>query len=198
MQIVIEIDIEGIVREEIRSWVRENIVINNSVNAHVRPAIVKDIGAGAMLVSTDTPEPKETGEVDYEFAPGCTPRRSPEQIAFHKLELQYGRRLTPAEKGETEATLEAESEAQEKAKIAAKDRIRIDGYVADAEKELEKESAEQNKAVAAEPAKPTQTSIFDEKEPAEPANIPLVAPSKNDGPTVPETDKLEDISRLFN
>jgi hypothetical protein len=204
MQITLNIDIEGMFQIAIDKYVQNNLVVNNVKNAGATAPTntVQKSAPGThtvteLLEETATPPaPKTTAKVDYEFAPGCTPRRSPEQIAFHKLELEYGRRLTPAEKGETEAVLEANTEEQEKARIAAKDRIRIGGYIEEADKVLQEEEAAEQ---------PSQSSIFDEDpvEPVkavEPENIPLVAPapSLNGGSKIPETDALEDISKLFN
>lgn len=205
MQITLNIDIEGMFQNAIDKYVQNNLVVNNVKNA----TFIVPADTTAPFTQTDTvdnaetpvvdsenlnrsrPLPKAKADVDYEFAPGCTPRRSPEQIAFHKLELEYGRRLTPAEKGETEAVLEAETEEQEKAKVSAKERIRIGAFVAEAEKTLEQEEAQKE---------PAKTSIFDEEEPVAPDNVPLVAPapaSNGSGPGIPETDKLDNISHFF-
>ena len=197
MEITINIDIEGMFQNAIDKYVQNNLVVHNVKKAKdivdTKPDTVKNLEQ-----ETDIPEPEKITleTVDYEFAPGSVPRRSAEQIAFHALELKYGRRLTPAEKGETEAVLEANTEEQEKARIAAKDRIRIGGYIEEADKVLQEEEAAEQ---------PSKSSIFDEDpvEPVkavEPENIPLVAPapSLNGGSKIPETDALEDISKLFN
>ena len=127
MKIEINIDVEAIVREEIRAYVRENLVINNI--ATDGNYTVNGMGVHAPLSNGDLEHQAQSEDPDtlvvtsksavpslqptkgiWEYAPKLGRRRNKAEIAMHKLELEKGRVLTPAEKGETEAIVEVGDE----------------------------------------------------------------------------------------
>ena len=91
-----DIDIEGIVREEIRNLIREQLnITTDSVKVTVKPK---------RTVNKRTNEP----DSGWEFASvkGSGKRRTTEEMALHELEKEKGRRLTPEEKGEAKAKVQ--------------------------------------------------------------------------------------------
>lgn len=145
MQIVINLDIEEIVTQEIRKYVRENLVIRNTSNtvgnpaAEPKPDHVGSIPVNIPEDNQDSEEQEESNDVtedsssgdtnseksgpDYEYAPQAGKRRNKEEMALHEAELKVQRRLTPEEKGKVRAEFEVSEEDEEKAKQAAKKQI---------------------------------------------------------------------------
>ena len=89
MKIEINIDIEAIVREEVRAYIRDNIVINNVANtadivqaasAEVPSSIEESIEEAAAV----------TPKVEYKYQPQQGKRRNHVQIAFGNKELELG------------------------------------------------------------------------------------------------------------
>ena len=111
------IDIEAIVREEVRSFIRENLVINNV--------------------------PNETVEVTVNTKRMTGRRRTTEEMALHKLEKEKGRQLTPEEKGEAKALVQIDATTENKTKEAAIKKNRIDKIAAEGMAAASKELAEE-------------------------------------------------------
>ena len=145
MQLIIELDIEKIVREEIRNYLKENLVIKNvSIdNTHIEEN---------YTVTCDKPVQEEQNKpiidnsslkVDWEYAPKPGRRRDELKIALHNKELELGRRLTPEEKGEVEATIEMEQERINRTKQQTKQVANFTDAIdaGKAEAEAEKESS---------------------------------------------------------
>ena len=129
MKIEIEIDIESIVRDEIRNYVRENIVINNVVGTETPKAISAIQGDSVVVNVTE----KDLDVPTWEYAPKLGRRRNKTEIALHEKELELGRNLTPEEKGQIDAGVELDSEKEAKAKEDAKKKARIDEIAEEAE-----------------------------------------------------------------
>lgn len=127
------IDIETIVREEIRNLIREKLNIGNAVNAYkedTKPAVFQT----------------EESKYEYEFPREGKTRRNAEEMALHKQEKVLERRLTPEEKGEIKAKLYMDDSAENEAKEDAIKKARIDKIAAEgmaaASIELEQEEHE--------------------------------------------------------
>ena len=86
MKLTINVDIEGIVTEEIRAYVRENIEITSK--------------AGTITAINNIPQPTPDNEqqVEYEYSPVPGKRRSKCEIVMHKEETRLGRILLDYEK----------------------------------------------------------------------------------------------------
>ena len=127
------IDIEAIVREEVRSFIRENLIINNVPNETVE-----------VTVNTKRKSSRAKANIVWEFAPASGRRRTPEEMVLHKLEKKHGRLLTPEEKGEARATSQIAETTENDVREAAIKKDRIDKIAAEgmaaATKELAKES----------------------------------------------------------
>ena len=121
------IDIEAIVREEIRNLIREHL---NITSEHVQVTV------------NDTS--KTESQYEYEFPREGKTRRNAEEMALHKEEKLLGRRLTPEEKGEVKPKLYMDDSAENTAKEAAIKKARIDKITQDgieaANKELKLEA----------------------------------------------------------
>jgi len=180
MKIEINIDVERIVQEEIRNYVRDNVVINNTSEA---PAIANPVLVQTTVATQNTLKiTVNTPEVDWEFSPKPGRRRSKEEIALHELELQYGRLLTPEEKGETKAVIEVDADAELKAKENKLKQIRIDGITREITEATEEEFANSPKE---EPHSNTK-ELFGNPE------------SKEEEAVIPKTVELRDLSSLFS
>lgn len=139
MKIEIEIDIESIVRDEIRNYVRENIVINNVVGTETPKAISAIQGDSVVVNVTE----KDLDVPTWEYAPKLGRRRNKTEIALHEKELELGRNLTPEEKGQIDAGVELDSEKEAKAKEDAKKKARIDEIAEEATEAAARELAEE-------------------------------------------------------
>ena len=139
MKIEIEIDIEAIVRDEIRNYVRENIVINNIIGTEA-PKTVNAIQGDSVVVDVT----EEDLDIPvWEYAPKLGRRRNKTEIALHEKELELGRTLTPEEKGQIDASVELDSEKEAKAKEDAKKKARIDEIAEEATEAAARELAEE-------------------------------------------------------
>ena len=123
------IDIETIIREEVRNLIREHINISDET----------------VEVTVNSKRKPGSGNASkWEYGPIPGKRRNAEEIALHELELQKGRKLTPEEKGEAKALIEMDETTENQAKEAAIKKVRIEKIAAEgmaaAAKELEKEA----------------------------------------------------------
>lgn len=89
MKIVINIDVEQIVKEEVRAYVRDNIEITTA--------------AGNVTPINNVPQPTPDNEqpfepVNYEYSPISGKRRSKCEIIMHKEEIRLRRVLLDYEK----------------------------------------------------------------------------------------------------
>lgn len=86
MKIVINIDVEQIVREEIRTYIKENIEIN--------------VAPSTVTPPNDAPQSTESKKewVGYEYSPNSGKRRSRCDIIMHKEERRLNRTLLDHEK----------------------------------------------------------------------------------------------------
>lgn len=121
MKIEINVDIESIVREEVRCMVRENVIITNIPSGEITEENLE------VTVTTNKPTNNKT-QWEYGRVPGK--RRTTEQLALHKLEKEKGRPLTPEEKGQARARVEMDETAENKAKDETIKKARIDQMTA--------------------------------------------------------------------
>ena len=139
MKIEIEIDIEAIVRDEIRNYVRENIVINNAPGTKAPETVIAIQGDAVTVNVTE----EDLNIPVWEYAPVVGRRRNKTEIALHTKELELGRTLTPEEKGQIDASIELNDEKEAKAKKDAKKKARINEIAEEATEAAAKELAEE-------------------------------------------------------
>jgi hypothetical protein len=217
MKIEIELDIEAIVREEIRKYVQENLVIRNVTKAAIheattpivndQPDLFKEEAATAVTVADDT-----ESDIPWEYSPKIGKRRNKAEIAMHEKELELGRLLTPEEKGATQANIEMADERELKAKEDAKHKAHIDELarhgLAAADKELAEEAAKAATAPEeSEDDNPDSSDDTDEEKSAwELPDPKLLADSEEDSEedtvmpgeaTIPKADNLSVLDSLF-
>jgi hypothetical protein len=133
-----------------------------------------------------------TPEGGWEYAPQLGKRRSRTDIALHKQEISLGRRLTPQEKGETDAHIELDTEAEAQAKEHTKTRARIEGITAEA-----------NEAAAEELANEADTEQTDDYDPPieptiELADIAAEIEKTEEVAKIPKADDLKQLDSLFS
>jgi len=195
MKIEINLDIEAILREEIRKYIQENIIINN---------VVGDYVAEPTTMNEPVQElPRPVDAMEWEYAPKLGKRRSKAQQALHKQEVALGRLLTPEEKGEAQAVIEIDDAKELKAKEDAKNQARIkeitDTVSAEAAAELEAEAAVTKDEVVG-------TTVVENLIPFTADLVPAgdtdYAEAKGRGepdtPTIPKTEELPSINSLFS
>ena len=173
------IDIETIVREEIRNLIREKLNIGNAVNAY------KEDSKPAVFQT-------EESKYEYEFPREGKTRRNAEEMALHKQEKILERRLTPEEKGEIKAKLHMDDSAENEAKEEAIKKARIDKIAAEgmaaASKELAEEenlvhsvdgldAPENSTGVEVKEEKITDSVASDEAEIPKTGDLPMINPS---------------------
>lgn len=182
MKLEINIDVTAIVTQAIQTYINNNLVIVNTpgsseltVTTGITDNIKIDLGKDGVdptrseptktaeelvkvedpeVSTADTSKSSDATSVDWEFAPKPGRRRSKEEMAMHDRELELGRRLTPEEKGESQAYVEIQDERTEKAKEETKKKIRI-GEIA--EEAMSKVDAEDQ---AAEQSRDSVNSMF--------------------------------------
>ena len=133
-----DIDIEGIVREEIRNLIREQLnITTDSVRVTVKPK--------------RTISKRNEPDNGWEFIGIKGKRRTTTEMALHKLEKEKGRRLTPEEKGEAKALVEMDETTENEVKEATIKKARINEIAAEGMAAASKELAEEKKV---EPVKP--------------------------------------------
>ena len=132
------IDIEGIVREEIRNLIREQLnITTDSVRVTVKPK--------------RTISKRNEPDNGWEFIGIKGKRRTTTEMALHKLEKEKGRRLTPEEKGQAKALVEMDETTENEVKEATIKKARINEIAAEGMAAASKELAEEKKV---EPVKP--------------------------------------------
>ena len=133
-----DIDIEGIVREEIRNLIREQLnITTDSVRVTVKPK--------------RTISKRNEPDNGWEFIGIKGKRRTTTEMALHKLEKEKGRRLTPEEKGQAKALVEMDETTENEVKEATIKKARISEIAAEGMAAASKELAEEKKV---EPVKP--------------------------------------------
>tara|TARA_B100000953_G_scaffold270231_1_gene240391 strand:- start:135 stop:647 length:513 start_codon:yes stop_codon:yes gene_type:complete len=161
------IDIEAIVREEIRNLIREQLNIGSAVKEYkedTKPAVFQI----------------EESKYEYEFPREGKTRRNAEEMALHKQEKILERRLTPEEKGEIKAQLHMDDSAENEAKEEAIKKARIDKIAAEgmaaANKELAEE-AQNTEGVEVKEAKIVDSAASDEAQIPKTGDLPMINPS---------------------
>ena len=152
MKIEIDIDIESIVKAALKKQQLEDII------------------------------PTETttnNRSKWEYGRRNNRRRTPEEMALHKLEQEKGRRLTPEEKGEAKATIQIDTTTENEVKEAAIKKDRIDKIAAEGMAAASKELAEE-----------------EEEELVSGAYPDAIEPLKPEA-TIPETKDLKNLNSLF-
>tara|TARA_Y100000758_G_scaffold279365_1_gene225762 strand:+ start:1562 stop:2053 length:492 start_codon:yes stop_codon:yes gene_type:complete len=135
---MMNIDIEGIVREEIRNLIREQLnITTDSVRVTVKPK--------------RTISKRNEPDNGWEFIGIKGKRRTTTEMALHKLEKEKGRRLTPEEKGQAKALVEMDETTENEVKEATIKKARINEIAAEGMAAASKELAEEKKV---EPVKP--------------------------------------------
>ena len=160
------IDIESIVREEVRNLIREHLNIGNAVQAY------KESTSPAVFQT-------EESKYEYEFPREGKTRRNAEEMALHKQEKLLERRLTPEEKGEIKAKLHMDDSAENEAKEEAIKKARIDKIAAEgmkaANEELKLEA--ERLAHAPESGQKIEVEIEETIPEIKPGNLPMINPS---------------------
>ena len=165
----ININIEAIVREEVRNFIRETLIINN-------------VPGDKVEVTINTKRMTNSGEASkWEYGRKNGRRRTIEEIALHALEKKYGRLLTPEEKGEAKAFIQVDEDTELKAKENTLTKIRIDGMVTEGLAAASKELAEEEEDL----------EVPQDEELSEPASK---EPSEA---TIPKTQDLK-LNSLFS
>ena len=218
MKIEIDIDIEAIVREEIRSYIKDNLVINNVSS---NPSTVADTVTVTLNEETPTPittrsRPKSRPRgprVNWEFSQKPGRRRTTAEIAMHKVERDLGRTLTPEEKGHVRANTEIAESAETQAKEDTLKKAKFDKLAQAGMAAASKELAEEAKISEApsqgikenieprgeELAAPTST-LFG-KAPVEPCVESESAgqpENTTEEATIPKADDLKVLTTLFS
>ena len=177
MKIEINIDIEAIVREEIRNYVRENIVIKNVVESADIATVVAE---SQPVEETPQDEPVEAPQSGFigKYDESKWKRRSPLKRALNAEEIRLGRFLTTEEEAAIEAGLELAEEKKEQVKQEIKKKAHYDEVAAEVTAEVEAEANEPVGLTVVEP-------VAEEKEP-------------QPGDTVPEPSDLDKIDKLFS
>ena len=152
MKIEIDIDIESIVKAALKKQQSEDIIPTETTTTNNRSK--------------------------WEYGRKNNRRRTPEEMALHKLEQEKGRRLTPEEKGEAKATIQIATTTENEVKEAAIKKDRIDKIAAEgmaaASKELAEEEEEEELLSGAYPENPIKSEA-----------------------TIPETKDLKNLNSLF-
>lgn len=154
------IDIEAIVREEIRNLIREHL---NITSEHVQVTV------------NDTSNTES--QYEYEFPREGKTRRNAEEMALHKEEKLLGRRLTPEEKGEVKAKLHMDDSAENTAKEAAIKKARIDKIAEEGIKAANEELKLEAERLAKAPESGAKVIIEEEIPEVKEDNLPQLNPS---------------------
>jgi len=160
MKIEIDIDIESIVKEALKK---------QQVDDTIPVQTMSNVPTGPCLVSRSK----------WEYGRRNNRRRTPEEMALHKLEQEKGRRLTPEEKGEAKATIQIDTTTENEVKEAAIKKDRIDKIAAEGMAAASKELAEE-----------------EEEELVSGAYPDAIEPLKPEA-TIPETKDLHNLNSLF-
>ena len=171
------IDIEAIVREEVRSFIRENLIINNVPNETVE-----------VTVNTKRKSSRAKANIVWEFAPESGKRRTPEEMLLHKLEKKHGRLLTPEEKGEARAVSQIAETTENDVREAAIKKDRIDKIAAEGMAAATKELAEESGY--------TEEELLSGAYPENP--IKYDNDAEEPEATIPKTEELKNLDSLFS
>ena len=192
MKLVINVDIEQIVKEEVRAYVRDNIEITSA--------------AGNITSINNVPQPTPDNEqqFEYEYSPVSGKRRSKCEIVMHKEEIRLRRVLLDYEKATIQkgydtlpdnATYYIGADGQEymDGKLCKpsenEELVEIEAEpveLQDADSDLDANDAHIEKVSIEEELVITEEVTAEEKSDPEP----------NEG--VPKTEPLTDLNSLFN
>ena len=192
MKLTINVDIEQIVSEEVRAYVRENIEITSK--------------AGTITSINNVPQPTLGNEqqFEYEYNPVPGKRRSKCEIVMHKEEIRLNRVLLDYEKATIQkghdtlpdnATYYIGADGQEymDGKLCkpheTEELVEIETEpveLQDADSDLDANDAHNEEVSIEEEVVITEDAITEEKSDPEP----------NEG--VPKTEPLTDLNSLFN
>ena len=192
MKLVINVDIEQIVKEEVRAYVRDNIEITSA--------------AGTITSINNVPQPTPDNEqqLEYEYSPISGKRRSKCEIVMHKEETRLRRVLLDYEKATIQkgydtlpdnATYYIGADGQEymDGKLCKpsenEELVEIEAEpveLQDADSDLDA-SDTHNKEVSIEEELVITEEVTSEEKPD---------PEPNEG--VPKTEPLTDLNSLFN
>jgi hypothetical protein len=195
MKLVINVDIEQIVKEEVRAYVRDNIEITSA--------------AGNITSINNVPQPTPSNEeqVQYEYSPIPGKRRSKCEMIMHKEEVRLNRVLLDYEKATIQTgfnTLPANATYY----IGADGQEYMDGKLCKPNEdeelvEIETEPIELQDADSNLDADDTDIEEVstedeeeDEEEEAEVEEEENSDPEPNEG--VPKTEPLTDLNSLFS
>ena len=184
MKIEIDIDIESIVKAALKKQQSEDIIPTETTTTNNRSK--------------------------WEYGRKNNRRRTPEEMALHKLEQEKGRRLTPEEKGEAKATIQIDTTTENEVKEAAIKKDRIDKIAAEGMAAASKELAEEENIDPIEihdKVFPREDGLkrsmnLDSKELAEEEELvsgaypDAIEPLKPEA-TIPETKDLKNLNSLF-
>ena len=192
MKLVINVDIEQIVKEEVRAYVRDNIEITSA--------------AGNITSINNVPQPTPDNEqqFEYEYSPVSGKRRSKCEIVMHKEEVRLRRVLLDYEKATIQKGYDTLSD-NATYYIGADGQEYMDGKLCkpseneelveietepielqDADSDLDASDAHIEKVSIEEELVITEEVTAEEKPDPEP----------NEG--VPKTEPLTDLNSLFN
>ena len=192
MKLVINVDIEQIVKEEVRAYVRDNIEITSA--------------AGNITSINNVPQPTPDNEqqFEYEYSPVSGKRRSKCEIVMHKEEVRLRRVLLDYEKATIQKGYDTLSD-NATYYIGADGQEYMDGKLCkpseneelveieaepvelqDADSDLDANDAHIEKVSIEEELVITEEVTAEEKPDPEP----------NEG--VPKTEPLTDLNSLFN
>ena len=192
MKLVINVDIEQIVKEEVRAYVRDNIEITSA--------------AGTITSINNVPQPTPDNEqqFEYEYSPVSGKRRSKCEIVMHKEEVRLRRVLLDYEKATIQKGYDTLSD-NATYYIGADGQEYMDGKLCkpseneelveieaepvelqDADSDLDASDAHIEKVSIEEELVITEEVTAEEKPDPEP----------NEG--VPKTEPLTDLNSLFN
>ena len=196
MKLTINVDIEGIVTEEVRAYVRENIEITSR--------------AGTITSINNVPQltPDNEQQLEYEYAPISGKRRSKCEIVMHKEETRLGRVLLDNKKATIQkgydtlpdnATYYIGADGQEymDGKLCkpheTEELVEIETEpveLQDADSDLDA-SDTHNEEISVEEEITITEEVTEQKETEEKSD-----PEPNEG--VPKTEPLTDLNSLFN
>ena len=189
MKLVINVDIEGIVTEEVRAYVRENIEITSK--------------AGTITSINNVPQltPGNEQQLEYEYAPISGKRRSKCEIVMHKEEVRLNRILLDYEKATIQKGYDTLPD-NATYYIGADGQEYMDGKLCKPNEdeelvEIETEPIELQDADSDLDVNDTYTEeVFTEEEEVEVVTEENTDPEPNEG--VPKTEPLTDLNSLFS
>ena len=200
-ELTMQIDLEQIVREEVRALLQEHLHIILKTNYNVEytkqpNTVIRAKNADKSQPAATPTSAKAPPGVTWEYAAEKGKRRPLEQIELHKKEIELGRNLTPEEKGQIAAGVEMDTETQEKAKANAKEKARVDAITKEtteiAKQELEKETKSENSTQLFE----QDVEVASEKTPEQEEATKILERTKEEQKQIPETKEL-DLNSLF-